>query len=102
MESDAKLIEEQQDSAEKTTPKGKSTKSPPSEAVADTDADADTESTSPVDENEAKSVKQSTISTQKKTSRDDAKEYQSGTLFPLAFLPMYLLTRTPCKTDREI
>ena len=89
MESDAKLIEEQQDSAEKSTPKGKSTKSPPSEAVTDTDADAaaDTESTSAVDENEAKSVKQSTISTQKKTSRDDAKEYQSGTLFPLAFLP---------------
>ena len=84
MESDAKLIEEQQDSAEKSTPKGKSTKSPPSEAVTDTDADADTESTSAVDENEAKSVKQSTISThQKKTSRDDA----SGTLFPLAFLP---------------
>jgi hypothetical protein len=85
LESDAKLIEEQQDSAEKSTPKGKSTKSPPSEAVTDTDADADadTESTSAVDENEAKSVKQSTISTQKKTSRDDA----SGTLFPLAFLP---------------
>ena len=88
MESDAKLIEEQQDSAEKSTPKGKSTKSPPSsEAVTDTDADANTESTSAVDENEAKSVKHSTNSTQKKTSRDDAKEYQSGTLFPLAFLP---------------